>query len=63
MDSNFLTSAWRRVVDYLKSKFEPGEAESPDESTSLLGKGWPGTDGGIAFPQVLEPALARIPRN
>jgi len=59
-----VTREWRRVRDYVKSKLESGEGDSQDDDdTSLLGKDWPSNDGRFAFPSVLEPALARIPRR
>jgi hypothetical protein len=64
MDWDLLTREWDRVVDYVKSKFKSGDdSEDEDRESSVLGKGWPGTDGRIAFPPVLQPALARIPKH
>jgi len=55
MDWDQLAREWRRVVDYVKSKFGAGDDESADddEGSSLLGRSWPAR----------EPALARIPRR
>jgi len=59
-----LAREWRRVVDYVKSKLEAGNDDSQDDDeSSLLGRAWSGERGRFAFPPVLEPALARIPRK
>jgi hypothetical protein len=65
MNWDGLTRQWRRLVDHLKSTFESGSGDSEDDSadSTLLGKGWRGNDGRIAFPPVLEPAMAKIPRR
>ena len=63
MNWDFLTRKWRRVVDYVKG--ESGDHDSQDDASesSLLGIDWPGREGRIAFPPVMGPALARIPKR
>ena len=59
MDWNRVTRAWRRVIGYLKSKVENDDGERG--GSPLAGDGWRG-NGRPGFPQVPEPAFAKIPK-